>query len=46
MGNEVYTAVYDQLGAIACRKLVPESAEDYPVEDLNWGDTSKSLLFH
>jgi ribosomal protein S12 methylthiotransferase accessory factor len=45
MGNEVYTAVYDQLGAIACRILVPRYSEIYPVEDLIWDNTNKSLLF-
>jgi ribosomal protein S12 methylthiotransferase accessory factor len=45
MGKEVYTAVYDQLGAIACRILVPGYSEVYPVEDLVWDNTNKSLLF-
>ena len=45
IGNEVYTAVYDQLGAIACRILVPGYSEVYPVEDLIWDNTNKSLLF-
>jgi ribosomal protein S12 methylthiotransferase accessory factor len=45
MGNEVYTAVYDQLGAIACRIVVPGYSEVYPVEDLIWDNTNKSLLF-
>jgi len=45
LGNEVYTAVYDQLGAIACRILVPGYSEVYPVEDLIWDNTNKSLLF-
>jgi ribosomal protein S12 methylthiotransferase accessory factor len=45
MGKEVYTAVYDQLGAIACRILVPGYSEIYPVEDLVWDNTNKSLLF-
>ncbi|WP_310627469.1 OsmC domain/YcaO domain-containing protein [Limnohabitans sp.] len=45
MGKEVYTAVYDQLGAIACRILVPGYSEIYPVEDLIWDNTNKSLLF-
>jgi ribosomal protein S12 methylthiotransferase accessory factor len=45
MGKEVYTAVYDQLGAIACRILVPGYSEVYPVEDLIWDNTNKSLLF-
>ena len=45
MGKEVYTAVYDQLGAIACRILVPGYSEVYPVEDLIWDNTNKALLF-
>ncbi|TDK63794.1 OsmC domain/YcaO domain-containing protein [Sapientia aquatica] len=45
MGKEVYVAVYDQLGATACRILVPGYSEVYPVEDLIWDNTNKSLLF-
>ena len=45
MGKEVYTAVYDQLGAVACRILVPGYSEIYPVEDLVWDNTNKALLF-
>lgn len=45
MGKEVYTAVHDQLGAIACRILVPGYSEVYPVEDLVWDNTNKALLF-
>jgi ribosomal protein S12 methylthiotransferase accessory factor len=45
MGKEAYTAVYDQLGATACRILVPGYSEVYPVEDLVWDNTNKALLF-
>lgn len=45
LGKEVYTAVYDQLGATACRILVPGYSEVYPVEDLIWDNTNKALLF-
>jgi len=45
MGKEVYAAVYDQLGAVACRILVPGYSEVYPVEDLVWDNTNKALLF-
>jgi ribosomal protein S12 methylthiotransferase accessory factor len=45
MGKEVYVAVYDQLGATACRILVPGYSEIYPVEDLVWDNTNKALLF-
>ena len=44
-GKEVYTAEYDQLGATACRILVPGYSEVYPVEDLIWDNTNKALLF-
>ena len=45
MGQEVYTAVHDQLGAVACRILVPGYSEIYPVDDLIWDNTNKALLF-
>ena len=45
MGKEVYMATYDQLGAIACRILVPGYSEIYPIEDLIWDNTNKALLF-
>jgi ribosomal protein S12 methylthiotransferase accessory factor len=45
MGQEVYMAVYDELGAVACRILVPGYSEIYPVEDLIWDNTNKALLF-
>ena len=45
MGKEVYTTVHDQLGAMACRILVPGYSEIYPVEDLIWDNTNKALLF-
>ena len=45
MGKEVYVAVYDQLGATACRILVPGYSEIYPVEDLIWDNTNKALSF-
>ena len=45
MGKEAYVAVYDQLGATACRILVPGYSEVYPIEDLVWDNTNKSLLF-
>ena len=45
MGKEAYVAVYDQLGAIACRILVPGYSEVYPIEDLIWDNTNKALLF-
>ena len=45
MGKEVYVAEYSQLGATACRILVPGYSEVYPVEDLIWDNTNKALLF-
>jgi ribosomal protein S12 methylthiotransferase accessory factor len=45
MGKEVYMAVYDDLGATACRILVPDYSEIYPVDDLIWDNTNKALQF-
>jgi len=45
MGKEVYMAVYEHLGATACRILVPGYSEIYPVEDLVWDNTNKALAF-
>ncbi|YCH21484.1 OsmC domain/YcaO domain-containing protein [Pseudomonas sp. D1-3] len=45
LGKEVYVATYDDLGANACRILVPGYSEIYPVEDLVWDNTNKALLF-
>ncbi|WP_460156313.1 OsmC domain/YcaO domain-containing protein [Pseudomonas sp. S2_H10] len=45
MGKEVYMAVYEHIGAKACRILVPDYSEIYPVEDLIWDNTNKALQF-
>ena len=45
MGKEVYMAVFNELGANACRILVPGYSEVYPVDDLIWDNTNKALLF-
>ena len=45
MGHEVYMAVYQHLGATACRILVPGYSEIYLVEDLVWDNTNKALLY-
>jgi ribosomal protein S12 methylthiotransferase accessory factor len=45
MNKESYVAVHDQLGATACRIVVPGYSEVYPIEDLIWDNTNKSLLF-
>jgi len=43
MGKEVYVAELSDLGASACRILVPDYSEVYPVEDLIWDNTNKAL---
>ncbi|MDH1800032.1 OsmC domain/YcaO domain-containing protein [Acinetobacter johnsonii] len=45
MGKEVYMAIYQHLGATACRILVPGYSEVYLVEDLVWDNTNKALLY-
>ena len=45
MGKQVYMAVYEHLGATACRILVPGYSEIYPVDDLIEDNTNKALLF-
>ncbi|SDS53312.1 ribosomal protein S12 methylthiotransferase accessory factor [Halopseudomonas xinjiangensis] len=45
MGKQAYMAVYGDLGATACRILVPGYSEVYPVEDLIWDNTNKALYF-
>ncbi len=45
LGKESYMAVYQHLGATACRILVPDYSEVYLVEDLVWDNTNKALLF-
>jgi ribosomal protein S12 methylthiotransferase accessory factor len=45
MDKEVYMAVYEHLGATACRILVPDYSEIYLVEDLIWDNTNKALPF-
>ena len=45
LGKEAYMAVYDNLGATACRILVPGYSEIYPVEDLIWDNTNRALAF-
>ncbi len=45
MGKEVYMAVFEHLGATACRILVPDYSEVYPVDDLIWDNTNKALFF-
>lgn len=45
LDKEVYVAMYEELGATACRILVPGYSEIYPVEDLVWNNTNQSLGF-
>lgn len=45
LGKEVYVATFDNFGASACRILVPDYSEVYPVEDLIWDNTNKALAF-
>ncbi|WP_296248977.1 OsmC domain/YcaO domain-containing protein [Pseudomonas sp. UBA4194] len=45
MGKEAYMAMYEHLGAPACRILVPGYSEIYPIEDLIWDNTNKALFF-
>ncbi len=45
LGKESYMAVYQHLGATACRILVPDYSEVYLIEDLVWDNTNKALKF-
>lgn len=45
MGKEVYVADYNDLGASACRILVPEYSEIYLPEDLIWDNNNRALEF-
>ncbi|WP_371186711.1 OsmC domain/YcaO domain-containing protein [Thalassotalea maritima] len=45
LGKQAYVAEFDQLGASACRILVPDYSEVYPVEDLIWDNTNKALQY-
>lgn len=43
--KEVYIADYQDLGACACRILVPDYSEIYPVDDLIWDNHNRALDF-
>ncbi len=45
LGKEVYIADYEELGAKACRILVPGYSEIYEAQDLVWDNTNKALAF-
>ena len=44
LGKEAYIAEFSDLGT-ACRILVPDYSEVYPVEDLIWDNTNKALKY-
>ncbi len=44
LGKEAYIAEFTEIGS-ACRILVPDFSEVYPVEDLIWDNTNKALLY-
>jgi ribosomal protein S12 methylthiotransferase accessory factor len=43
LGKEAYVAEFSELGASACRILVPDYSEVYLVEDLIWNNTNMAL---
>lgn len=43
--KEVYIADYPELGAHACRIIVPNYSEIYPIEDLIWDNNNQALNF-
>jgi len=43
--KEVYIADYTELGAMACRILVPGYSEIYETQDLIWDNNNKGLAF-
>ncbi len=45
LGKEAYIADFHVFGSSACRILVPDFSEVYPVEDLIWDNTNKALLY-
>ncbi|EQC44983.1 TIGR03549 family protein [Bacteriovorax sp. BSW11_IV] len=45
LGKEVYIADYEELGAKACRILVPDYSEIYLAEDLIWDNHNQALKF-
>jgi len=44
LGKEAYIAEFTDLGS-ACRILVPDYSEVYPVDDLVWDNTNKALAY-
>lgn len=43
--KEVYIADYNELGVSACRILVPDYSEIYPITDLIWDNNNQGLKF-
>ena len=43
LNKEVYVAEFNHLGATACRIIVPDYSEVYPIEDLIWNNTNMAL---
>ena len=39
-GHDIYIADFEHLGVYACRILVPDMSEIYPLEDLEWENNS------
>mgnify|MGYP000226589663 FL=1 len=45
MEKEVYIADYEELGASACRILVPDYSEIYSADDLVWDNHNRAIIF-
>jgi ribosomal protein S12 methylthiotransferase accessory factor len=45
MKKEVYIADYEELGCSACRILVPDFSEIYPIDDLIWDNHNRAIDF-
>lgn len=43
--KEVYICDFDDLGIAACRIIVPDFSEIYPIEDLIWDNNNRALIF-
>ncbi len=43
INKEVYIADYTDLGATACRIIVPQFSEIYPIEELVWDNNNKPI---
>ena len=45
LNKEVYIADYKDLGAYACRVIIPGYSEIYPPEDLIWDNNNQGVVF-